>query len=293
MLAALLLFTAMLTALAGTSADLKPQFDQIERDSRGSLGLCAVLVRTGETIEFHADKSFPMQSVYKFPIGMSVLSDVDQGRLKLDQPVKISAADLVPASLHSPIRDQHPGGTELPLREVLRFMVSESDGTASDVLLKLTGGPEKVTAYLRGLGIEDVTVATSEAEMAKDNRAQYRNRSTPHGMAQLFREFQNGRGLSATSRALLLEFMTKTDTGPMRLKGMLPAGTTVAHKTGTSGTVKGMTAATNDAGLITLPNGEKLAVAVFVSDSKGDTGQRERAIASATRIAWDWFAGSK
>jgi len=283
----------LLTLLAQTPADLKPQFDQIERDSRGSLGVSAVMVRTGEAVEFHADKFFPMQSVYKFPIGMAVLDDVDKGKLKLDQVVKISATDMVPASFHSPIRDQHPSGTELTVQELLRFMVSESDGTASDVLLKLTGGPERITTYLRGLGIDEVTVATSETAMAKDDRVQYRNRATPHAMAQLFRAFQNGRGLSPASRALLLEVMTKTDSGPQRIKGMLPAGTVVAHKTGTSGTVKGLTAATNDAGLITLANGEKLAIAVFVMDSKGDTGQRERAIASATRIAWDWFAGSK
>jgi beta-lactamase class A len=280
----------LLCALVQTSADLKPQFEQIARDSRGTFGLSAVLVRTGETVEFHGDRDFPMQSVYKFPIGMAVLNDVDQGKLKLDQTVKVSAGDMIPAAAHSPIRDAHPGGTELTLQELLRFMVSESDGTASDVLLRLTGGPERVTAFLRGLGIDDVTVATSEAEMAKDNRAQYRNKATPHGMAQLLRVFQNGRGLSPASRTLLLELMTKTESGPLRIKGLLPAGTVVAHKTGTSGTVKGLTAATNDAGLVTLPDGGKLAIAVFVSDSKADASVRERAIASGSRLVYDWFA---
>ncbi len=283
----------LLAVLGQTSADLKPQFVQIERDSRGLIGVSAVFVRTGEAVEFHGDKDFPMQSVYKFPIGMSVLNDVDQGKLKLDQIVKVSAADLAPAALHSPLRDQHPGGADMPVQELMRLMVSESDGTASDVLLRLTGGPERVTAYLRGIGIEDVTVATTEAEMAKDNRAQYRNKATPHGMAQLLRAFQSGRGLSPANRTLLLELMTKTETGPKRIKGLLPAGTVVAHKTGTSDTVKGVTAATNDVGLVTLPNGEKLAIAVFVSDSKGDEASRERAIASASRIAWDWFTGAR
>ena len=279
----------MLAMMAGTQADLNPQFEQIARDARGSIGVSAFLVRTGETVEFHADRYFPMQSVYKLPIGMAVLSDVDNGMLKLDQIVKVSGADLVPAGIHSPIRDAHPNGTDLTLRELMRYMISESDGTASDVLLHLAGGPERVTAYLRRLGIDEVTVATTEAEMARDNRAQYRNRATPRGLTQLLCAFQNGRGLSSSSRALLLELMTKTDTGPKRIKGMLPAGTVAAHKTGTSNTVKGLTAATNDAGLVTLPNGDVLAIAVFVSDSKADTGARERAIANITRIAWDWF----
>jgi beta-lactamase class A len=280
----------LLPALPG---DLTPQFNQIVRDVHGNVGMSAVLVHTGETIEFHGDRDFPMQSVYKFPIGMAVLNDVDQGKLTLDQTVNVAKSDLVPAGLRSPVRDQHPQGADVSLRELLRFMVSESDGTASDVLLRLAGGPEAVTAYVRGLGIDSVTIATSEAEMARDNRVQYRNKATPNGMTQLLRAFQNGRGLSPASRTLLMELMTKTDTGEKRLKGLLPPGTVVAHKTGTSDTVKGVTAATNDVGLIKLPNGEMLAVAVFVSDAKAEEAVRERAIASASRFVWDWFIAKR
>jgi beta-lactamase class A len=81
--------------------------------------------------------------------------------------------------------------------------------------------------------------------------------------------------------------MTETSTGLKRLKGRLPDGTVVAHKTGTSATVNGVTAATNDVGLVTLPNGRHLAIAVFVSDSTADTAIREEAIAKVARAVWD------
>ncbi len=71
------------------------------------------------------------------------------------------------------------------------------------------------------------------------------------------------------------------------MKGLLPEGTIVAHKTGTSGTRKGITAATNDIGIITLPNKRHLAIAVFVSDSPADEATRERVIAKIARAAWD------
>jgi beta-lactamase class A len=102
------------------------------------------------------------------------------------------------------------------------------------------------------------------------------------------RAVQEGRGLSASSRALLLQFMTQCATGPHRLKGLLPADTQVAHKTGTSGTVAGVTAATNDVGLITLPDGRHLAIAVFVSDSPADETTREAVIAKMSLAAWTW-----
>ena len=41
--------------------------------------------------------------------------------------------------------------SRLPINGLLNFMVSESDGTACDVLLDILGGSRKVTAYLREL----------------------------------------------------------------------------------------------------------------------------------------------
>jgi beta-lactamase class A len=81
--------------------------------------------------------------------------------------------------------------------------------------------------------------------------------------------------------------MTETPTGLKRLKGLLPAGTVVAHKTGTSGSADGLTAATNDVGLITLLNGRHLAIAVFVSDSPADDATREEVIAKIAQVAFN------
>lgn len=81
--------------------------------------------------------------------------------------------------------------------------------------------------------------------------------------------------------------MTETRTGLKRIKGLLPERTVVAHKTGTSSTVNGVTAATNDVGLVTLPSGQHLAIAVFVSDSQATDVIREEVIAKVARAAWD------
>jgi beta-lactamase class A len=167
-------------------------------------------------------------------------------------------------------------------------MVADSDGTASDVLLRLAGGPRRVTEYLRSIGVNEIVVATSEKEMAKSQEVQYRNWTTPKGMLGLLRALHDGQVLSAINRALLLQFMTQSGTGPHRIKGLLPAGTIVAHKTGTSGTVDGLSRATNDVGLITLPDGRHLALAVFVSDSTADEATREGVIARTAQAAWDW-----
>ena len=231
---------------------------------------------------------YPMQSVYKFPISMAILRDVDRGILKLDQPVLVRKAELVPLALHSPIRDEHPAGDfTLPLRDVIRYAVSESDGTACDVLLRLAGGPAKVEAFIHSLGVTEIAIATTEMTMSQDNTAQYRNWATPRGMVQLLDALQQGKGLSPVSRALILKFMTDTPTGPNRIKALLPAGTVVAHKTGSSGTANNFTAALNDVGLITLPDGRTLALAVFVSDATAEVPVLESVIAKVARAAFD------
>jgi beta-lactamase class A len=67
----------------------------------------------------------------------------------------------------------------------------------------------------------------------------------------------------------------------------MPEGTEVAHKAGTSDVDNGLAHATNDIGLITLPNKKLLAIAVFVTDSHADTATREKTIAGIARAAYD------
>lgn len=276
-------------APAPSPDNLHEQMEKISPEAQGRVGASVLVLETGEQVSFNSDQKYPMQSVYKFPIGMAVLHEVDTGALKLEQKVLVEESDLVPAKAHSPIRDKYPHGeVELSVRDLVRYMIVESDGTACDVLLRVVGGAERVNAYLHDLGAEGIVVATTEKEMATSEDVQYRNWATPDAMVGLLRAFYEGRGLSAPSHALLLQWMTETGTGPHRLKGQLPVGTVVAHKTGTSNTVEGLTRATNDVGLITLPNGRHLAIAVFVSDSKAQVEMREGVIARIARAAYDW-----
>lgn len=277
------------TASSSSLAGLRARMEEISRSSLGRVGAAVALLESGESVDYNGNEHFPMQSVYKLPIGMAVLRRVEGGAVRLDEKVLVRKADLVPSKLYSPIRDEHPSGDlEMSVRDLLRRMLIESDGTAADVLLRVAGGPTRVSEYLRGIGVSGVVVATTEAEMASGQTVQYRNWATPLEMVKLLRALQEGRVLSGPSRALLMQFMTESVTGPHRIKGLLPEGTVVAHKTGSSGAEDGLARATNDAGIITLPDGRHLIVVVFVSDSRADEATREGVIAKIARAAWDW-----
>ena len=279
----------ILTAQPGHSQpSLQAQMVSIAAATHGPVGAAVVVVEGGKVIALHGEQHFPMQSVYKLPIGMALLHQADLGKLSLNQRIRITKAELPLVPHYSPIRDKYPNGTSLTISELLGEMITVSDNTATDILLERVGGPKRVATYLRGLGIQNMVVATSEKTMAQNETVeQYRNWATPDAMAGLLSVLQQGKGLSAASRGLLLKLMVGTKTGPHQIKGLLPAGTVVAHKTGSSGTVNGLTRAMNDAGLVTLPDGRHLAVVVFVSDTRMDAAIQEAVIAKIARAAWD------
>lgn len=267
---------------------LRESISQIAALAKGHVGVSAMILETGETVAaLNPQDRFPMQSVYKLPISMAVMKQVDDGKIKLEQKVAVTKSDYVRVGQHSPIRDLNPNGAEITVSELIRLAISESDGTASDVLMKLAGGSQAVQKYLTDLPVSDMNVLNTEKELGQDWQVQYRNFSTPDSAVAFLRALHEKRGLSESSQALILKYLIESKPGAKRLKGLLPAGTIVAHKTGTSGSQKGITAATNDIGIITLPKGKHLAIAVFVSDSPADEATRESVIAKIAKAAFD------
>jgi beta-lactamase class A len=283
----LALFFIVLAPATSNACGLESTLDTLAKSALpGVLGADLEVLETRERATTAGSAHFPMQSVYKLPIAMAMLREVEAGSRALGEEVAIEPSDLVPAGAYSPIRDAHPKGVRMSLEEIVRFAIVESDGTASDVLLRLLGGPEKVNTYLSGIGVHDIVVATSEAEMSRDWKVQYRNWATPEGAVLALRTLYEGAGLSPRNRALLFEMLAASKPGAARLKGLLPPGTPVAHKTGTSGTLSGVTAATNDIGIITLPSGHHLAIAVFLRDSPESDADRDKAIAEVAKAGF-------
>ena len=274
------------------SSALQNQINEIAATAKGKVGVSALVLESGETVALlNPHEHFPMQSVYKLPISMAVMKAVEAGKIKLSDRITISKDDLVGRVAHSPMRLRHPNGATLTVEELLRFAISESDDAASDALMKLAGGPGAVQAYLTELSIKDMIVLDTEVTLTQDTTARYGNWATPEASVALLRALHQRRGLSEPSQAVILKYMKEGPTGRRRLKGLLPAGTLVAHKTGSSGTDKGVTAATNDIGIITLPKDRHIAIAVFVADSPADEATRDGVIAKIAKAIYDIASG--
>lgn len=282
-------------------AELEKQIADIAEAAKGKVGVAAVVLETGGSATLNADQRFPMLSVYKLPIAMAVMDQVRLGKLDLDEQIGVTREDMVREGQHSPLRDKNPNGGEFTIRELIRLALVASDGTASDVLMRVAGEAPEIQSFLTQIGIRDMHVVNTEKEIGRDWETQYQNWATPTAAVELLHWLNaNADGWKPPNlnqeligSQIILQDMMKSNPGAKRLKGQLPLlapVSVIAHKTGTSGTQNGITAATNDIGLIYLPNGKRLAIAVFVSDSSADERTREAVIAKIARAAWDRWA---
>ncbi|MCW3463037.1 class A beta-lactamase, subclass A2 [Chitinophaga nivalis] len=285
-----LLFSLFIATAFGQIHTLQQKIEQISTSKQATVGVAIAGPGKGDTLSILANKHFPMQSVFKFHIALAILNEVDKGKFSLNQPILIRKKDLRRGTW-SPIREKYPNGNiQLPLAEILTYTVAESDNNGCDILLRLIGGTATVNRYIHGIGVKEVSIKANEAEAAKAWSVQFRNWTTPVAAVAALRRFYEGKILSEKSTAFLWQTMLGTATGKKRLKGQLPAGTLVAHKTGTSDTnAAGETAAINDIGVVMLPDGRYFYISVFVTAAKENTDTNEKIIADIAKAAWDYF----
>jgi len=259
-LLALFAFTAQ-PAVAASSpslASLEQQLSYLVAGNSADIGIAALDLKTGETVSIKGSTPFPMASTVKVAVAALYLAQVDHGRRSLDDTINGQSA-----------------------RSLMSRMLIHSDNRATDILMKDLGGPGALHDWLQQNGVTGLRVDRTIAQLLSDKRDLWDNRdsSTPTAMVELLKRIYRAELIKPQSRNYLLDLMAQCQTGKNRMKALLPAGTPVEHKTGT------LTGLTDDVGFITLPDGRRIAVAVF---ARGGTN-RPNTIAAAARAIYDGF----
>ena len=280
------LLIALFVCPAVAQPPLQQQIRNIAADAHAKVSTACSLSGTPLNCDLDAEAHPPMQSVFKLPLALTILHQVEQGKFSLDQSIRFQPEDLILPMPYSPLQDKYPqAGVDVPLRTLLQMTVALSDNTAADILLRIAGGPKTVEDYIAALGVTGFHLQDGERALHRDHSLQYRNWFEPQGAVQLLRTVSDHSPLTMEHTGLLLAWMGSSRASRLGLD--LPEGTTVAHKGGTSDTDNGITAATNDIGLIALPDGRQLAIAVFVTDSTADEATRLKVIARIGRAVYD------
>lgn len=288
----LLFFFISTQAYSQSIETLRQKIQLILNSKNAVVGVAINGTNIKDTLSINGEKHFPMQSVFKFPIALTMLAEIDKGNFAFDQKIEVKKSELLPG-LWSPIREKYPEGTTLTIAKILEYTITLSDNVGCDILLKLLGKPQVVETYFFNNNFKDIAVKINEEKMQNNWDLQFQNWITPKEANRILETFYKNEHslLSQKSYDFVWGMMKTTQTGKNRIKGQLPEGTIVAHKTGWSGANKttGITAAVNNIGIVFLPNGKYFIISVFITDSKEDLETNEKIISDISKAAWDYF----
>jgi beta-lactamase class A len=315
---------------ADVATERGSQLDRIRRNaeaeiariaarSNGVIGVAAVHTTTGLSLAVNDALLFPMASTVKVPIAIAALAKIARGDGSLATMLSVEPKEMNPTG---PIGDEflHPG-VSLSVANLLQPMITRSDNTATDIVLRFVGGQSAVRSYLDEVGVPEVNPVRTVREIlavlfgiqpapdqsmrdavrglsadekkALETRRQTlnlpyiedeRDQATPRGMLSLLLKLWNSDGIPPSVRDTLLPIMRSTTTGLRRIVARLPNGVTVADKTGTaSGTA-------NDVGFVTLPDDAgTVALVIFLKASPLPIAEREDVVADVARTIYDAF----
>jgi beta-lactamase class A len=303
---------------------LEAQLSSFVSRAPARCGIFAKNLGSGAIARVNPDERIPLLSVVKLPVALVALDGVDSGRWTLTTPITLLGQDMNP---RGELGDRYPhGGGPVTLHRLLKLMITRSENSSADALMRLVGGPGAVTEWLERHGIRDLRVDRNERDLGNDwyglapgadtsgtaegireLRAQVsqavhdsaaqamlldpRDTGTAEACVHLLERLWRGELLSAAMTDTLKSMLARCETGRDRLPGLLPKGTPVARKTGTGGTTAGVTVAINDIGVIRLPNGDDVAIAVLVGEPRESIPRAERLIARVARTVFDaWSA---
>lgn len=276
-------------AFSQTTNDLRQQLNQIIASKNATVGISIKSIEDKDTLSINGNLKAPMMSVFKFHIALTVLNQVDEGKLSLDQKIFIKKKDLH-ENTWSPMREDYPeGNMYLTLDKLLRYTVSHSDNNGCNILIKLVGGTKVIQKFINKQGIKDFVIKVNEQQMETWKNL-YVNTTTPLATTELLEKFYKGEILKENTTKYLYQIMVETSRGLTWMKAGLPEGTELAHRTGISGTNdNNLRVAMNDIGIVKLPNGKHFILSVYlkeITETKEDT---EKIIADIAKATWDYF----
>lgn len=270
---------------------LKDSINKILTDKDAIVGVSILGINSKDTISINGNKKLPMQSVYKYHLALTVLNQIDQGKLSLNDTIKITKQHI-DTPLWSLIRKKLPNGGKLTLAQVIKYTIANSDNVGCDILFDLIGGPSKVENYMHENSISEIAIKHNEAIMQSDWELQYENWTTPNEATKALKTFYENKQqeLSSENHSFLWRIMKKSWFGKISMKSYIPKNTIVAHKTGHSGkNDNGLTGAQNDIGIIFLPNGNHFYLSILISNSNETSEVNQKLIANITRLTYDYF----
>ena len=216
---------------------------------------------------FNNEKT-PLMSVFKYFIALKVLDKIEKENLSLDDKIFVTET-MISRTTYSPMLKRY---TKTPFKisvsDLIKYMVSESDNNATDILLSYVGGITVLQRYLTMFEPVDIKISADEKMMEDDIQTQYLNTAKPLDVIGLMRLMREDKGYF--SYAVFAEMFEKSFLSDEHKKFLVRI-------------------AENDAGFVILPNGETYYIAVFVAESKMSDSENHALAAQVSKIVYEYI----
>jgi len=313
-------------APAPAPRDLQEQLNELAARYHEPVGVAVSDVDKGWVASVSGDSPFPQQSVSKLWVAITALDAIDNGRMRLDQPIVLGPEDRSVFNQPIAYRIETTGFTTT-VHDLLRRALIQSDNAANDKLMATVGGPAAVLEVLRRKEIDGIKLAEDEkhlqahiagltwtpalspfgafdqarARLPRDVReaamaaylANPYDGATPIGMVSALAALKRGELLSKESTDVILATMAQATTGPRRLRGGLPPDWHIAHKTGTGQDFKGASIGINDVAVLTAPDGHAYTVAVLMRRTAKPVSERLEFMQSVSKAVVAYWQANR
>ncbi|WP_413585630.1 class A beta-lactamase [Bdellovibrio sp. HCB274] len=274
------IFFVLLLILNSGFSRAETEIEKIERKHKVEIGVHAV--QGAKSFSNREDQRFAYCSTFKWILCAAVLKKVEEGKLKLQQPVGYKKKDLI---VHSPVTTKNLKEGSMSVGDLCAATIQTSDNAAANLLSALVGDLKGLESFARGYGDSTIRFDRPEPLLNTNIAGDLRDTTTAKAMTTLLKNVISGPGLSKESKEQLLTWMKGTTTGANRIRASIPSGWAFGGKTGTANQD-----AANDVAVIYPPNQDPIYITVFVNGKGAGMESREAAIAETTKEVIRKFA---
>ncbi|BBD54465.1 putative beta-lactamase [Planktothrix agardhii NIES-204] len=259
--------------LTQESSDLKTAILGLAKDlPKLKPGVFLVDLDTGNYVDIQGQEAVPAASTIKLPILVSFFQAVDEGRIRLDEVLTMEEKHVAKGS--GELQDK-PVGSKFTALETADLMITNSDNTATNMLIDRLGGIESLNQQFASWQLKQTQMQNILPDLEGTNKTSARD------LVNLMADINQGKLVSLKSRDFMLRIMQQTRNRSLLPRG-LGDGAFIAHKTGNIDSVSG------DVGLIDMPNGKRYLVGVLVQ-READDPQANELIRQISSTIYQYF----
>lgn len=230
---------------------------------------------SGKYANYNSDVVYPAASIIKIPVLIQLFKSIETGKISLNDKITMTDYYLSEGSGSLQFKGKNATYT---VDDLARVMITESDNSATNMLLDATGGMNAMNSSLRKWGMKDTRINDWLPDLPGTNT------TTAKEMATLLYNLDNPNFLSLNSREKMVDYMGHVHNNRLIQAG-LPSDAIFVHKTGDIGKMLG------DAGIVYTPSGKRYIVVMLVNRPY-NSYQGKEFIVEASSMIYNYIAYS-